>query len=29
VTGQTLVGDGGVTAKFGWPMPEGVDASKS
>jgi NAD(P)-dependent dehydrogenase (short-subunit alcohol dehydrogenase family) len=29
VTGQTLVVDGGVTAKFGWPMPEGVDPSKS
>jgi NAD(P)-dependent dehydrogenase (short-subunit alcohol dehydrogenase family) len=29
ITGQTLVVDGGVTAKFGWPMPEGVDPSKS
>jgi NAD(P)-dependent dehydrogenase (short-subunit alcohol dehydrogenase family) len=29
VTGQTLVVDGGVTAKFGWPMPEGVDPSAS
>ena len=28
VTGQTLVVDGGVTAKFGWPMPEGAGPGK-